>query len=41
MYYGLTEAAGSKERLQRCDEPILSTISMSFRPNADSMRELT
>jgi hypothetical protein len=45
MYHGLTAAAGPKKRLQslreKRGEPILSTISMSFRPNADSTRELT
>jgi hypothetical protein len=41
MVQGLTEAAGLKKRLQRCYESILSVISMSLRPNADSPRELT
>ena len=41
MYYGLIEAAGPKKRLQRCDKSIPSIISMSFRPNADSPRDLT
>jgi hypothetical protein len=41
MYHGLTEAAGLKKHLQRCYESILFTISMIFRPNADSPRDLT
>jgi hypothetical protein len=41
MFHGLTEAAGLKTRLQRCYESILSVISLSFRPNADSLRDLT
>jgi hypothetical protein len=41
MYHGLTEAAGLKTQLQRCYESILSVISMSSRPNADSPRDLT
>jgi hypothetical protein len=34
MYHGLIAAAGPSE-------PILSTLSMSFRPHADSLRDLT
>jgi len=53
MYHGLTAAAGPNKRLhslrEKRGEPILSIISMSFRPhgmyrrltNADSTRELT
>jgi hypothetical protein len=41
MYHGLTEAAGLKKHRQRCCESILFTISMIFRPTADSPRELT
>jgi hypothetical protein len=45
MYHGLTAAAGPKTRpkalREKRGEPILSIISMSFRPNADSPRDLT
>jgi|GEM_PF-3473356 hypothetical protein len=45
MYHGLIAAAGPKKSLpslrEKRGEPILSIISMSFRPTAYSTRELT